>query len=43
VGLDGFEVGVEDSESVGGNIWVRFLLVEFDLPVLVGLDDFWGV
>jgi len=41
--FDHVVVGVEDSESVGSDIWVRFFFVEFDLPVLVGLDDFWGV
>lgn len=41
--VDFLVVLVENSESVGSNIGVRFSLVEFNLPVLVSLDDFWGV
>lgn len=36
-------VGRENSESVGGNIWVRFFFVVFDLELFVGFNNFWGV
>lgn len=43
VGLDGFVVGSENSESVGFEVGVSIFLSEFVGPAFEGIDDFGGV